>query len=115
MPKTLLMLEGAAVLVVSIAAYFHLGGHWPLLALLILAPDLFMLGYAINTRIGGFVYNTAHTYVAPLVLAAAGYGLHTHAAILIALIWSAHIGMDRMLGYGLKYPGSFKDTHLQHV
>ena len=83
--------------------------------LLFLAPDLSMLGYLANPRLGSLVYNLAHTYFVPLVLAGIGLVASSHLCILLALIWAAHIGMDRLLGYGLKYPTAFKDTHLQRV
>lgn len=71
-----------------------------------------MIGYAFNPRVGAMTYNAIHTYVGPWVLG--GYSLFTgkHLPLLLALIWAAHIGFDRMLGFGLKYPSRFKDTHL---
>jgi len=71
-----------------------------------------MVGYARSTRLGALIYNIGHTYPLPTVLAL--YGLHNHRPFVIAigLIWLAHIGMDRVLGYGLKYDDNFKNTHL---
>ena len=71
-----------------------------------------MLGYLVNVRTGAMTYNAVHSYAAPLLLAA--YSLLTNRSLLLALsiIWIAHIGFDRMLGYGLKYPTRFRDTHL---
>jgi len=83
--------------------------------LLLLAPDLSMLGYLANPRLGSTIYNLAHTYVLPLALAGIGLEANFHVCVLLSLIWSAHIGVDRLLGYGLKYPTVFKDTHLQKV
>jgi hypothetical protein len=83
--------------------------------LLLLAPDLSMLGYLMNPQVGSVVYNLAHTYVVPLTLAGIGLFASSPLCVLLALIWVAHIGMDRLLGYGLKYPTAFTDTHLQHV
>jgi hypothetical protein len=111
-PFPLLRLEGAAVLAVSVWAYHWSHGSWLLFALLFLAPDLSMVGYAVNARAGSVTYNAIHTYVGPLLLAAYGLATDRHTALLIALIWIAHIGIDRLLGYGLKYPTQFKDTHL---
>jgi hypothetical protein len=75
-------------------------------------PDIAMLGYAAGARVGATSYNIVHSYVAPLILAAWALGTD-HAAILsLSLIWIAHIGFDRMFGYGLKYPTRFADTHL---
>jgi hypothetical protein len=71
-----------------------------------------MLGYVVGTRVGAVVYNVFHTYALPAALAAYGLVGGSTVAGSVALIWLAHIGMDRMLGYGLKYSSGFKDTHL---
>ena len=114
-PRVLLRLEGAAVLALAVAGYWATGGNWWLFALLLLAPDLARLGYLAGNRVGAATYNLAHTYTLPLALL--GYGLWgaSPLALSLALIWLAHIGMDRMVGYGLKYAGGFKDTHLGRV
>jgi hypothetical protein len=111
-PKPLLHLEGAAVFVASLFAYQWNHGSWLLFALLFLVPDLSMIGYLASARIGSITYNAIHTYVGPLALG--GYSLLTgqHLSLLLALVWAAHIGFDRCLGFGLKYPSRFKDTHL---
>ena len=115
MPNLLLRLEGLTVLIAAIVAYAHQGGSiWLFLALL-LAPDLGALGYLINIRVGSMTYNAVHFYTLPIVLAGAALALNLPTLLLIALIWFAHIGMDRVAGYGLKYPTKFKDTHMQHV
>jgi hypothetical protein len=111
-PRPLLHLEGAAVLIVSVFAYHWSNGSWLLFALLFLAPDLSMIGYIANVRAGAAVYNTIHTYVGPLLLAGFSVGMARHTTLLVSLIWIAHIGLDRMLGFGLKYPTRFKDMHL---
>ena len=114
-PRNLLSIEGAAVFLAAIWVFFAQGNPWWLFVLLILAPDLAMLGYLLGPAIGSYVYNAVHLYVWPLALLA--YTLYTGNPLMLpfALIWAAHIGMDRMLGYGLKYPSAFKDTHLQRV
>lgn len=71
-----------------------------------------MLGYLVNVRAGAQLYNAVHTYVGPLLLALYSMGASHPVLLPLTLIWFAHIGMDRMLGYGLKYPTHFKDTHL---
>lgn len=60
-------------------------------------------------------YDAAHTYVLPIVLVAAGVITDAHVVIELGLIWFTHAGVDRAVGYGLKYPTGFKDTHLQRV
>lgn len=111
----LLRLEGLGVFAVAIVVYWQQGYSWPLFAALILAPDLVMLAYLAGPRAGALFYNLAHTYVVPLALVAIGYLGVAPLAIAAGLIWIAHIGMDRALGFGLKFPGSFSDSHLGHV
>ena len=115
LPRLLLRAEGAAVAVGAVALYFSEGYAWWLLLLLALAPDLAMLGYLGGSRLGAACYDAVHTYVGPVALAAAGVLADADAAVQLALIWLAHIGADRLVGYGLKYPTDFKDTHLQRV
>ncbi len=115
LPRRLLHFEGLAVLVGSLVLYFDDGYGWLLLVVLILAPDLAALGYLGGPRLGSLTYDAAHTYVGPLALGVTGVVGGYETAVQVALIWSAHIGVDRFLGYGLKYPTGFKDTHLQRV
>jgi hypothetical protein len=115
MPALLLRLEGLIVVVGAVAFYAHLEGSFLLFVLLALAPDLSMIGYGKNPRIGSVAYNVVHTYVAPGVLAALAFASGSTLALQIALIWFTHIGGDRLLGFGLKYASDFKDTHLQRV
>ena len=84
-------------------------------ALLLFTPDLSMLGYAAGPRVGGAVYNVFHTYPLPAALAACGLVGGSTWAVAAALVWLGHIGMDRALGYGLKYPTAFKDTRLGRI
>jgi len=114
-PALLLRLEGILVFAVSILCYHETHAGWILFAVLLLAPDLSMAGYVANAKIGATIYNGVHTLTGPLLLVACAL-LTAHSALLpYSLIWTTHIGMDRMLGLGLKYPTQFKDTHLQHV
>jgi Domain of unknown function (DUF4260) len=97
-PRILLQIEGAVVLFLSVLFYAYLRASWPLFFLLILAPDLFMLGYLVNVRVGTLIYNAVHTYAGPLLLVAiSASGIHS-GLLPYALIWTAHIGMDRTLG-----------------
>jgi len=113
--RTILRLEGAAAFAAAVALYAHAGFSWPLFALLILAPDLAMLPYLIGPRAGAAAYNLVHTYAFPLPLALAGFWFASPIVAALGLIWIAHIGMDRMLGYGLKYASGFADTHLGRI
>jgi hypothetical protein len=114
-PAIFLRAEGLVLGGAAIALYLE-GDYrlWPLLAFFLL-PDVSMLAYLAGTRAGAAAYNVAHTSVFPLALAAAGVIAGGDLAVQIALVWAAHIGVDRLLGYGLKYPTAFKDTHLQRI
>ena len=113
--RVILRLEGAAAFATAAALYAHAGFSWPVFALLFLVPDLSMLGYLIGARTGAAVYNVAHTTALALPLALAGFLAGEPALLAVALIWIAHIGFDRALGYGLKYPSKFGDTHLGRI
>jgi Domain of unknown function (DUF4260) len=115
LPSLLLRLEGLAVLAAALALYFDSGFGWLLLLVLFLAPDVSMLGYVGGPAVGAAVYDVAHTYVLPIALGVVGVLGGFDTALQLALIWLAHIGIDRLLGYGLKYPTGFSDTHLQRV
>jgi hypothetical protein len=115
LPGRLLHLEGLAVMAASLAVYFDAGYGWLLLVVLFLAPDLSMLGYLRGPALGALTYDLVHTYVGPIALGTVGVLAGWDHATQLGLIWLAHIGLDRMLGYGLKYPTAFKDTHLQRV
>jgi hypothetical protein len=115
MPGALLRLEGLAYVAAAVATYASLGHSWLLFALLLFSPDLMMLGYLHSPRVGAVAYNVAHTSSLPLLLGVAGMLLASPLAVQLALIWLAHIGMDRALGYGLKYGDGFKHTHLSEM
>lgn len=101
-PATLLRLEGAAVLLAALLFYRHLGAGWWLFALLLLFPDLGALGYLAGGRLGAACYNAMHTLSVPALLLLLGLLAGAPLALAIATIWFAHIGMDRLVGYGLK-------------
>src|SRR5215207_1457558 len=58
------------------------------------------------------VYNVFHAYPLPAALGAFGLLGGSPVTLAVALIWFAHIGADRLMGYGLKYPAGFEGTHL---
>ncbi len=110
-----LRLEGLFVLAISTLAYWQSGGSWIWSAALFLVPDLSLLGYLMGPRAGAVSYNLAHSYVGP-ICALVGIWLSGQTALLpFALIWFAHIGFDRALGYGLKYMTGFRHTHLGEI
>lgn len=114
-PRLLLRLEGGALLVAAVGFYWAMAGTWWVFLAAFLAPDLAILAYLVNARAGSVAYNATHTTIVPLALAALAAVLGARAAALAALIWLAHIGLDRLLGLGLKYAGGFRETHLGKV
>ena len=113
--RLLLRLEGLAIGAGAVVLYADGDHSWWLFALLILAPDLSFLGYLAGSRLGAAAYNLLHNLVLPVALGTAAVLADSEASLAVALIWLAHIGVDRLIGYGLKYPTAFKDTHLQRV
>ena len=111
-PKMLLRLEGAVLFAASIAAFASQGQAWWIYPALLLAPDVFMLGYIKTTKLGSITYNLGHSYPAAAMVTALGFINGSSLTIALGAIWFGHIGWDRMLGYGLKYGTSFKHTHL---
>ncbi len=114
-PKAYLHIEGLVVLVAACVAYTSLGASWGKFALLFLVPDVSMIGYAAGKMVGAWSYNAVHSYLGPAILWAVAYWGDQAALIPLALIWAAHIGFDRLLGYGLKFPTAFKDSHLNRL
>ena len=115
MNKIILHLEGLAVLLLSIYFYFSMGYSWILFLILLFSPDLSMLGYLKDHKFGAILYNLFHTYFVPIVIIICGILMHNDVLLMLSLIWVAHIGMDRMVGYGLKYPTHFKDSHFDNI
>jgi len=114
-PLNLIRLEGLAVAVLAAVVYARISGAWLAFLLLFFVPDLSMLGYLAGPRAGAAIYNIVHTYLAPILLGAIGVFTERALILSLALILFAHIGIDRLLGFGLKYPSGFKDTHLQRL
>lgn len=110
--RILLRLEGLVLALASVTGYALVGESWWLFALLFLAPDLAFIAFLAGSRLGAIVYNATHATIAPLVLLATGLILASKFPIALALIWIVHIGVDRALGFGLKYSSDFADTHL---
>lgn len=108
----LLRLEGLIVAAVTVALYARTGAHWWLLAALWLAPDLSLLGYLGRPCRAARIYNAFHSYVGPGVLGLMAFLPRAESMLPVALIWANHIGVDRLLGYGLKYGDGFGWTHL---
>ena len=113
--RILLRLEGLTLLAGMLLLYGLRDGSWWLFVLLFLAPDLSFVAYLSDPRSGAIVYNAAHSYMVPVALMTARFALGLPLALSIAMIWLAHIGIDRALGYGLKYSAGFGFTHLGRI
>ena len=112
MPLILLRVEGAAMLAAALYAWHLTGGSWLVFGLLFFTPDLAMLGYLAGPRAGAIAYNLVHSYATAALIGAIGLLAGSPMAVAAAIILAGHSGFDRMLGYGLKYPGAFGHTHL---
>ncbi|HDR7782567.1 DUF4260 domain-containing protein [Bacillus sp. FSL M8-0063] len=115
MQKRIVHFEGLAVLLATIYTYSIYEFSWIIFLVFLLAPDVFMLAYGINNHVGAKIYNIFHTYIISTLIVMIGFFFKIDTVIMIGLIWTAHIGMDRMFGYGLKYEKGFKDTHIQRL
>jgi hypothetical protein len=110
-----LRIEGAAAFVAGLALFGLTGGPWLLALPLLLLPDLSMIGYLRDPRLGALTYNIVHNWA--IGLAVLGLGVWTGNAVVVmaGAVLIAHVGMDRAVGYGLKSPSSFHETHLGRV
>ncbi|WP_197463090.1 DUF4260 domain-containing protein [Microbulbifer thermotolerans] len=104
--------EGAALFIAALCLYANFEFSWLTFAILFLIPDLSFLGYLINNKVGAIAYNFAHSLVGAILILGLGFFNEVQLLQLLGLIWLAHIGFDRLLGYGLKYQRGFGYTHL---
>jgi hypothetical protein len=110
--KNLLKLEEIAQFGLGIFLFSQLTFAWWWFLALILAPDVAMIGYLINSKIGAWIYNFFHHKLLAIALFIVGYYTHNQIIELVGIILFAHSAMDRILDYGLKYEDGFKHTHL---
>ena len=113
--RTMLRLEGLTLFIGMTLLYAVWGGYWWVYAILFLVPDVSFAAYLAGPRTGAIIYNTAHSYMAPMTLMVTGFALEAPLVLSIAMIWLAHIGIDRALGYGMKYNAGFSFTHLGRI
>ncbi len=113
--RILLRLEGLTLFAGMVLLYWIWGGSWWLFVILFLAPDLSFIAYLSDPKSGAIVYNAAHSYMAPVALLTTGFATGEPLTLSLAMIWLAHIGIDRALGYGLKYQAGFGFTHLGRI
>jgi hypothetical protein len=110
-----LRFEGAGAFVAGVALFGWLGGPWLLVIPLLLVPDLSMIGYLHSPRTGALTYNAIHNWAIALVVLAIGLIADSNLLAIAGTILVAHVGMDRALGYGVKLPTAFQDTHLGRI
>ncbi len=110
-----LKLEWLCIALAMLVVFWVVDGSWLLFAVLVLAPDLAMLGYLAGPRAGALTYNLLHSAIGPAALAGAAWLVASDVALQVAIVWLFHIAVDRAIGYGLKLPSSFQDTHLGRV
>jgi hypothetical protein len=113
--QTLIRLEELAMFLFGLLVFSTLPYAWWWFPLLLLAPDISMIGYAVNNRVGAVLYNLVHHKAVGLLMIGIGFYLRNDLWILIGTILFAHSSMDRLFGYGLKYLKGFKFTHLGEI
>src|SRR5258708_3936973 len=113
--KIVLRLEGLTLFAGMTMLYAVWGGSWWIYAILFLVPDLSFAAYLANPRIGAIVYNAAHSYMAPVAMMTSSFALASPLWLSVAMIWMAHIDIDRALGYGLKNSAGVGFTHLGRI
>ena len=113
--KTILKIEEAALFALGVFMFAQLPFAWWWFLILLLLPDIGMLGYLVNTKTGAFLYNLFHHRAVAVILLIFGYIYGNDIVLLSGVIIFSHIALDRMFGYGLKYPDSFKNTHLVQI
>ena len=115
LPNIFLRIEGLVLLILSSIMFFNQNGIWIIYLALIFLPDIGMSGYFVNTKIGAVVYNLFHTTAIPATLLVIFFLTQQYSLLIFGFVWLAHIGIDRLMGYGLKYTDEFKHTHMQEV
>lgn len=115
MPVWFQRAENAAIAVLATVGFVHSGFAWWWLLALFLVFDLSMLGYVASPRLGAWTYNLGHSYLVPAALGAVWWLADARWAGFLTLAWAFHIGVDRLLGYGLKFTDRFTHTHLGEI
>jgi hypothetical protein len=113
--RTIIRIEGLLFFILGLVVYLQLGGNILFFVLFLLAPDISMIGYRKNAKVGSQVYNLVHNYAAGIIIFALGLVVGNNLIGFAGLIIFAHVGMDHAFGFGLKYPEGFKKTHLQEI
>lgn len=114
-PRFFLRLDGLVLLAATVVAFVAQPVEWWLYPALLFVPDLSMVGYLRNSRAGALAYNVGHSYLAPALVVLVGWRVASPLTLACGLIWIGHVGLDRLLGYGLKYDDAFTSTHLGRI
>lgn len=113
--RLLLRLEGLAIFLLSAFIYGLAIRKWFLFGLFFFAPDISFAGYLAGPKVGAIVYNAIHSLIGPAITFVLALVLLNEMLLTTTLIWAAHIGFDRAVGYGLKYSAGFGFTHLGFI
>ncbi len=113
--ELILRAEALILFLAGVMLYLQLNGHPLWLLPLLLAPDASMIGYIRGSRVGAVTYNAVHNFATAIIVLAIGWSAAIAPLALAGAILVAHVGMDRSLGYGLKLPTDFRDTHLGRI
>lgn len=115
MVKNIVKLEGLAIFLAAIYFFYITEGAWLWFFVLFLVPDISMVGYLKDKRIGAILYNIVHNFFTAFLMIAFGLILKNLVLQHLGIILLAHVGFDRFFGYGLKYKDNFKSTHIQKL
>ncbi|EIT87366.1 hypothetical protein A374_00290 [Fictibacillus macauensis ZFHKF-1] len=115
MVHSIIRIENGMAFALSFVLYVRMDYPLWLFFVLLLAPDLTMIGYAMNQKTGARMYNVGHSFILPFLFVVCYVFFSNDYLLIIAIIWIAHICMDRLFGFGLKYKDSFKSTHIQKI
>ncbi len=113
--ETTLKIEELAQFILGIVLFSQLNYTWWWFPALLLTPDIGAIGYLINTKVGAIIYNLFHNKTIAIAIGLWGFYFDNSVLILIGVILFSYAAFDRILGYGLKYPDSFKNTHLGKI
>lgn len=113
--KYLVKLEEVSLFGLALFLFSQLDYGWGTFLLLFLAPDLSMVGYLTNSRLGAWTYNLIHHKGLSTVLYISGFLFTVPWLMFAGALLLAHSSLDRVFGYGLKYEDAFQNTHLGNL
>jgi len=113
--KIQLKIEELAMMLLGVLAFSQLSFSWWWFLVFFFLPDIGMIGYLINNKMGAVLYNVFHHKAIAIFFYLIGFALQNETLQLTGIILFSHSSFDRMLGYGLKYENGFKYTHLGEI